>query len=84
MSTITVSAADFRQNMKRVIEAMEQEGTAVTVFRNSKPWFKVEPINEPSLSDELLCALEETKEMRKNPETKTYETPQDVFASLGI
>lgn len=84
MAVVTVSSADFRQNMKRVVDAMNREGTAVTVIRNSKPWFKIEPIVEREPSDDMLCALEEARAMRNNPNAKTYDSPQDVFAALGI
>ncbi len=93
MSSMTVSSAEFRRHMKTVIDTCEERGlSSITVIRNSKPWFVVEPcatrsqddVDDTSLDYEFDTALKDDRRMDSDADNDRFATPQDLFAALDI
>ena len=72
----TVSAREFRNSMNKVIEVVQETGTPVTVIRNSKPWFVVNPI---------ISEVEQgIAELDDPTRTKKHYNSSELFEELGI
>ena len=44
MSERTATVAEARDNFSRIASFVSDTGSAVTVFRNSKPWVRIAPL----------------------------------------
>ena len=85
MSSLTVTSSEFRAHMPAVIGLMEKSKKPVTVFRNSRPWFEIHSVEaNDNYTAEFLDALQEAELIKSDPETKTFDNPQDLFDDLGI
>lgn len=46
MAALTATAAEARTNFSKIASAVSETGRQVTVFRNSKPWVVIAPIEQ--------------------------------------
>lgn len=51
MAELTASVAEARANFSRIAAAVSRTGRPVTVFRNSKPWVAIVPVDQNRLPD---------------------------------
>lgn len=45
---LTATAAEARAHFSRIADEVSRSGHTVTIFKNSKPWVTINPINDKS------------------------------------
>ena len=45
MTALTATVAEARNNFSRIADQVNRSGREVIVFRHSKPWVKISPVN---------------------------------------
>jgi len=77
----TVTASEARANFSKLGEEIARTGKTVIVFKNSKPWLMMAPVQTESKTDALSTEEQKAKALRiaMNVEEEYY----DVFEALS-
>ena len=70
MATMTATAAEARSNFSKIANTVSKMGKPVTVFKNSKPWVEISPIN----SNSSVSKIDWDKFVVAQPDPTTGET----------
>ncbi|MEG0619516.1 MAG: hypothetical protein RR477_00105 [Raoultibacter sp.] len=81
-SMTTVTVAEARAHFSKIGSAVNATGESVTVFRNSKPWLIIAPVEEKAPNVETRKAMMEADELLSNPERQRFSSFEDMMDEL--
>ena len=77
MSELTATVAETRANFSRVAGSVCETGKPVTVFKNSKPWVVIAPVNKGYGDHIPLIDWSKKKVIEPDPTTGLTVLPQE-------
>jgi prevent-host-death family protein len=78
--TATVTTADARAQFSRIANEVHNTGVPVTVFKNSRPWVVIQPVQPHTPTADTLQAMRETEAILAAP--ARFVGYEDFMAAL--